>query len=186
MRREELEHLLRAVGTILHDNEVIVVGSQAILGTFDESVLPADVVLSVEADFLPLHDPDSTKADLIDGVLGEDSTFHEAFGVYAQGVDETTSILPAGWRDRLVRYENVNTNGVVGWCLEIHDLCAAKLIANRPKDHAFVKALLSACVVQATDVNKRLAETPCDDQRRATAVSFLAAQPDPTPRSFPR
>lgn len=103
MLREDLEHLIRSVGTILRDDEVIIIGSQSILGTFDEGVLPIQVTLSMEADILPFNDPDLAKADKIDGILGEDSLFHETHGIYAQGVDITTAILPPGWRDRLVR-----------------------------------------------------------------------------------
>ena len=168
------EHLLRAAGTILRDTEIIVIGSQSILGSYDESELPEDVLLSVEADFLPLHDPDQRKADLIDGVIGEDSMFHETHGVYAQGVDETTAVLPTGWRDRLVRYKTQNTNNVIGWCLEIHDLCVAKLIAYRPKDLTFVSALINAGVVRPEHLVRRLAlTTACGEQRRNTAIAYL-------------
>lgn len=146
MRREHLEHLLRAAGNILREGEIIVVGSQSILGTYDEDALSRYAVMSIEADLLPLSDPDQSKADEIDGVLGEGSLFHETHGFYAQGVGETTSTLPDGWRDRLVRYSNVNTNGVVGLCLDPHDLCTAKLAA-----------------------------TPCTPERRSLAQSFLRA-----------
>ena len=40
MRREELEHLLRAASAIAERRDVLVLGSQAILGTFDEDALP--------------------------------------------------------------------------------------------------------------------------------------------------
>jgi hypothetical protein len=32
MKREELEHIIRAAGDVLQEHEVIIVGSQAILG----------------------------------------------------------------------------------------------------------------------------------------------------------
>ena len=35
-------------------------------------------------------------ADLIDGAIGEASMFHDTFGYYAQGVVETTAVLPEG------------------------------------------------------------------------------------------
>ena len=67
-------------------------------------------------------DADGLKADLIDGSIGEASMFHATFGYYAQGVSESTAVLPEGWRDRLVRFETPATNGAVAWCLEVHDL----------------------------------------------------------------
>lgn len=41
MRRDQLEHAIRTACRIIQQPEVIVVGSQAILGTYDESQLPA-------------------------------------------------------------------------------------------------------------------------------------------------
>jgi hypothetical protein len=41
MRRDQLEHAIRTACQIIRQPEVIVVGSQAILGTYDESQLPA-------------------------------------------------------------------------------------------------------------------------------------------------
>ena len=40
VRRDQLEHLIRAAGAILDESEVIVIGSQAILASFDQSQLP--------------------------------------------------------------------------------------------------------------------------------------------------
>lgn len=96
MRREELAHILRACCAIAGDNEVLVVGSQAILGTYDESELPEVVTLSREADIAFLHDPDRRKADDVEGAIGEMSAFHDTYQVYAEGVHIDTAELPAG------------------------------------------------------------------------------------------
>ena len=42
MRRDQLEHAIRTTCQIIGRSEVIVVGSQSILGTFREDQLPAD------------------------------------------------------------------------------------------------------------------------------------------------
>ena len=47
MRRDQLEHAIRTACQITGSNEVIVVGSQSILGTFREDQLPADATMSV-------------------------------------------------------------------------------------------------------------------------------------------
>jgi hypothetical protein len=57
-------------------------------------------------------------------------------------VDETTATLPAGWQERLIPLRNENTGGAIGWCLEVHDLAASKLVAGREKDLEFVRVLL--------------------------------------------
>jgi hypothetical protein len=115
MTRAQLEHLIRAAATIADDPEIVVIGSQAVLGQFPEA--PPDLLVSVEADLYPRHHPE--RSDLIDGSIGELSPFHQTFGYYAHGVDEEAAKLPAGWQQRLVR---VPVEGAVGLCLEIHDL----------------------------------------------------------------
>ena len=45
MNRRQLEHLIRAASTIAEDDEIIVVGSQAILGTYPEA--PAELLVSM-------------------------------------------------------------------------------------------------------------------------------------------
>ncbi len=79
MTREQLAHILRAAASVAHDDEVIVVGSQAILGSFDEDDLPEPAHASIEADVFFANDPGLLKADTVDGVLGEDSHFHEMY-----------------------------------------------------------------------------------------------------------
>ena len=139
MKRAEFDHAIRAAGSILGETEILVIGSQAIHGSISGD-LPAEAERSVEVDIVAFDDANARKADLIDGSIGEASTFHETFGYYAEGVSETTAVLPEGWRDRLVRYESPMTNGVVAWCLDLHDLWLAKAIAGRPKDYEFCRA----------------------------------------------
>jgi hypothetical protein len=137
MKRSELEHLIRAAGAIADDREIVVIGSQAVLGQFPQA--PAALLVSMEADLYPLNRPE--RADLIDGAIGEGSSFHEQFGYYAQGVGEATATLPQRWRERLVRIANPNTAGVEGLCLEVHDLAISKYVAGRAKDLAFTTQL---------------------------------------------
>lgn len=137
MKRSELEHLIRAAGAISDDQEIVVIGSQAILGQFPNA--PPALLMSAEADLFPLHRPEL--ADVIDGSIGESSSFHEQFGYYAQGVGERTAVLPSGWRDRLIPIENANTRGVKGLCLEVHDLAISKHVASRDKDLEFTREL---------------------------------------------
>jgi hypothetical protein len=135
MRRIELEHIIRALGSIANDDEIIVVGSQAILGQFPEP--PPSLIVSVGADVFPKNRTEY--ADLIDGSIGELSPFHSTFGYYAHGVGPETCTLAQGWRDRLIRVSNENTRGVIGWCLEVHDLVIAKYAAGREKDLDYTK-----------------------------------------------
>jgi hypothetical protein len=93
MTRSNLEHIIRAAGTIADDPDIVVIGSQAVLGQFPQA--DAELLVSMEADVYPRNQPE--RSDLIDGSIGEGSPFHREFGYYAHGVDETTAILPRGW-----------------------------------------------------------------------------------------
>lgn len=173
MRREDLEHLIRAAGAIAGSRHVVVIGSQAILGQFPEKA-PALATRSMEADLLPVDSPDKT--DLLTGTLGELSPFHDSFGYYADGVSPETAVLPHGWRDRLIRIENENTNGIVGLCLEVHDLLVSKYAAGRDKDHEFCAAVVNAGLADAETLRQRLAMTSIDDDgRRARILERLEA-----------
>lgn len=178
MRRDQLEHAILTACQIIGHREVIVVGSQAILGTFREEDLPAAATMSIEVDILPIaddNDETARLADLIEGIAGEMSPFEETHGFSIDGVDLETSVLPAGWRDRLVRVQNVNTAApsgepqFTGWCVNAADLCVAKLCAFRDKDRNFVAALLGANLVNPDEIGRRLPTVDVRHQAKADA-----------------
>ncbi len=154
MKRAEFEHTVRAAGAILGVNQVLVIGSQAIHAA-TEKIFP-EAQRSVETDIAVLEDDDGSKADIIDGSIGELSIFQETFGYYAQGVTPRTAILPKGWKKRLVRLSTPAMNGVTALCLEAHDLWISKACAYRPKDIEFCKALLKRKLVQKPVLEQRL------------------------------
>ena len=164
MQRSELEHLIRASGEIAGDDEIIIIGSQAILGQFPDA--PLGLLMSMEADIYPKNNPD--KADKVDGAIGEGSSFHELHGYYAQGVGEETAVLPKDWATRLVPVNNENTNGVTGYCLEVHDLAISKIIAGRPKDVKFVQELARHNLIQEKTMLRLLGKTDVRKSIRST------------------
>ena len=170
MTRAQLEHVIRAAATIADDDEIVIIGSQSVLGQFPDA--PGSLLVSVEADVYPKNKPE--RADLIDGSIGEDSPFHAAFGYYAQGVGETTATLPAGWHGRLVPVHNANTRGATGLCLDVHDLVVSKYVAARPKDDRFVRDAIAAHLVDRATLDRRLAETPIDEATRARIAARIA------------
>ncbi|CAB4925249.1 MAG: hypothetical protein F2825_08580 [Actinobacteria bacterium] len=156
MKRSELAHILRASARITGDPDILVIGSQSILGSFDEDDLPAEAWVSIEADVAFLDDADATKADQVDGAIGELSGFHSTYAYYAQGVEVTTAVLPTGWRDRVVEFRPRSAEPALARCLERHDLVVSKLIARREKDYVFTAALLDAGLVDAQTIATRL------------------------------
>lgn len=159
MNRKQLDHVVRAVTEVVPGEEVLIIGSQAVLAQVDEADLPIEATRSIEADVAFFDDPDGSKADKVDGAIGELSKFHETFGYYGQGVSVGTAILPEHWRDRLVKLEPTSASSPV-WCLEIHDCVVSKLVANRQKDREYAAALLASGIVTAEILSSRLDELP--------------------------
>ncbi|WP_175647962.1 DUF6036 family nucleotidyltransferase [Nocardia donostiensis] len=147
---------------------MVVFGSQSILGSFDETVLPPEASRSLEVDIAPFsafHDgvDPTTIADklyVLDVWLGEGSAFEELTGTYVEGVARKTVVLPYGWENRLVKFSvsggDKEDYGCVGYCLDPIDLCVAKSLAGREKDKEFVGALVAAKIVTATEIVGRI------------------------------
>jgi hypothetical protein len=160
VKRFELLHLLRAASRIVDDKDILVLGSQAILGSYDEDDLPDDAVASIEADLTFFGDsPGQEKSDLVDMEIGHDSLFHGAHGYYADGIDIRSAVLPAGWEARLVVLEDP-ASGARGHCLERHDLAVSKLVAGRLKDRTFVSAVIEAELVDVRVLRERARYLP--------------------------
>jgi len=158
MRRSDLEHLIRAAGRIAGERELVIIGSQSVLGQFPDA--PVALLMSMEADLYPRAHPEL--ADKVDGAIGEGSAFHQAHGYYAQGVGPDTATLPRAWQRRLVRVDNANTNGYAGLCLEVHDLAISKYVAGRERDREFTRELARHGLIDRVTLEKRLAVTKLD------------------------
>lgn len=158
MRRSELEHLIRVAGRIAGEREIIIIGSQSVLGQFPDA--PVALLISMEADVYPRARPEL--AEQVDGAIGEGSTFHETHGYYAQGVGPDTATLPAGWQRRLIRVENANTDGYTGLCLEVNDFAISKYVAGREKDREFTRELARHAMTDKATLLTRFDRTNID------------------------
>ena len=163
MQRSELEHIIRASGDVAQDDEIVIIGSQSVLGQFPNA--PLRLLVSMDADVYPNHNPEL--ADQVDGAIGEGSSFHKLHGYYAQGVGPETAVLPSGWKDRLVVVKNGNTNGIAGLCLEVHDLAISKFVAGRYKDVEFIQELIRHNMIQKNTMLTRLAEAELLEAERS-------------------
>jgi hypothetical protein len=166
MEPEQFEHVVAAAAAVTDQDELVVIGSQAILGSVDNP--PESMLASLEADMYPLHDPASS--DLIDGALGDGSQFHLAFGYYAHGVGPETAKAPSGWQDRLIRRQVpprvASTRTAVAWCLEPHDLVLSKCVRGDERDWAYAEEALRAKIVQPDVLLARVADLPVDEDLR--------------------
>lgn len=163
MNRRDLEHLIRASTELSKEYELVVIGSQAILGTDPNP--PPDLTASMEADIYPLNNPDA--ADKIEGVIGEGSQFHATFGYYAQAVGPDTAKLPAGWKERLLRVPETARSAGIGYCISVVDLFLSKAAAGRPKDREFCIALLQYGYLKVDEALGLVASMPEDVDQQA-------------------
>jgi hypothetical protein len=175
MGPQEFEHVIAAAAEVTSQNEFVVIGSQAILGSIVQP--PASLLQSLEADIYPLRD--SAAADLIDGALGDGSPFHLAFGYYAHGVGPETAKAPKGWQDRLVRRTIppwvASARTAVAWCLEAHDLVLSKCVAGRERDWEYAANAVTAEIVRPDVLLARIPDLPVDDALRDHVEQMLQA-----------
>lgn len=176
MNREELEHVLRAAGVVVQRPHFIVIGSQSVLGSFSEDQLPYEAVRSIEVDVVVADDPDETNLRMIDRNIGEDSDFHQMYGMYAEGVSLNTAVLPEGWKRRLVKFQPPTLAPVQALCLEPHDCVASKMVAGREKDYEFAEAMLEQGLVKPDTLRKRIDLLPITEREKRTLQEWVQGQ----------
>jgi hypothetical protein len=172
MKKQELDHVLRAAGRITGERQFIIIGSQSLHGKYPD--LADEIVKSAEVDLLAAKRPGRTEWL---NAIGVYSRFHETFGYYADPVDEKTATLPKGWKGRLVNLPPGDTEGVKGLCLEPHDLAIAKYVASREKDLVFTGELARRGILSEERLLSLLDQTPIDEQ--------VQSNPGPNRGRFP-
>ena len=149
MKREEVEHVLRACAAITTDNSFVVIGSQAVLIPHPDA--PAELLMSNELDLYPAMHPE--RSELIAGAIGELSMFHDTFGYHADGVSPETAKMPADW----MKFATLHYLGdITVVCPDLHDIAVAKCVAGREKDAVWIRALLRHGLIQAPRFIERL------------------------------
>lgn len=170
MTRDQLEHAIRAACEVANDTELLIFGSQAILGPYPEA--PEGLRASIEVDVQPKNRPEA--AALIDGSLGELSMFHATHGFYVHGILIESAILPEGWSQRTINVTDpVSTRGKIGLCIEPHDLAASKLAAFREKDRAFVRLLLIEKMIDSDLLTERIKVLGATEQLRERILQWV-------------
>jgi hypothetical protein len=150
MNRAQFDRIIRSAAAISGTQDIIVIGSQSILGWHPELDQPDEIVGSADLDIEPLGTDESVRNE-IRGVLGELSDFQRSNdGAYADAVAvEELAVFPTGWRDRLLPIETPNLMTVGrnpfqsrALCLHPNDLVVSKMLAQREKDLAFCSTLV--------------------------------------------
>ncbi len=162
MKKQQVDHVLRAAGRSTGEKQFIIIGSQSLHGKYPD--IADEILTSFEVDLVASKNADRTEWL---NVIGVDSPFHESFGYYADPVDLNTATLPKGWKGRLVNLPPGETEGVRGLCLEPHDLAIAKYAAAREKDLIFTRELARRGIVSEERLFTLLDQTQIDQQLRS-------------------
>ncbi len=170
MKKHHVDHVLRAAATITGEKRFIIVGSQSLHAKFPD--VADTIAMSVEVDLIAAKNVNRTEWL---NAIGQDSTFHEQFGYYADPVDETTATLPKGWKARLVHLPPGDTKGVIGLCLETHDLAISKYVARREKDRRFTRELAQRGYTRQAQLLELLGVTPVAADVKARIAADIKA-----------
>lgn len=169
MKRQDLEHIIRAACDIAQDDEIYIFGSQAILGEHPDA--PEPLRMSAEADVWPKNRVD--RGENLNEI-GEDSPFHRQFGYYVHGIPITEAAkLPDNWALRTVPVRSPNTNNKTAYCLEAHDLASSKLAAYRQKDRDFVRVLLAGKLIIPRKLVARVHLLPIEHKDRIRLLRWI-------------
>ncbi|MBV8496994.1 MAG: hypothetical protein JO361_09450 [Gammaproteobacteria bacterium] len=170
MKKQQIDHVLRAAGRITGEKQFIIIGSQSLHGKYPD--LADEILKSAEVDLIA--GKSGARTEWLNAI-GYLSSFHESFGYYADPVDEKTATLAKGWKGRLVNLPSGDTEGVKGLCLEPHDLAIAKYVASREKDRIFTRELVRRGLLSEERLRALLDQTPVDPEERERILRQIAA-----------
>lgn len=158
MRLDSLKHLTRVVAETAEAEKIVVFGSASLLPWFPELGDDHGGPLSktFDADMVPLPF-DEEVGMMLFKTFGRLRAFHNHFGYYADIVRPFAfEQFPNGWEDRLIPVPGVDR----AFCIEPHDMAAAKCQAGRPKDIELLALLFSTGRLKPDLVRERLREVP--------------------------
>jgi len=170
MKKQQVDHVLRAAGSITGERQFIIIGSQSLHGKHPD--VADQILTSFEVDLIASKHVERTEWL---NVIGVDSQFHETFGYYADAVDVGTATLPKGWKGRLVNLPPGDTDGVRGLCLDPHDLAIAKYAAFRDKDLVFTRELARRGITSQKRLLELLEQTDVTGELRERIRARIAA-----------
>lgn len=173
MRRDKIDHILRAAGRITGLSEFVLIGSAAIFAWRD--LVPAELAVSRDIDLFAYDAPNAEDvSDQLDGAIGQASDFDLQFGYYCDGVGPETAILPNDWRDRARKYQSTQAEGVTAIVPDPNDIGLSKLCAWREKDIEWLRVAARHLIIDPAVMRERLQQMP----ERAGDVAGLARRLD--------
>jgi hypothetical protein len=161
---EDIDRAARSIARNFEADQVIIVGSQALLVSkpdLDRSLRQSEEIDAYPANYHEWEsaNPGEEASEAINALFGEGSAFHQTYKFFIDGVDDSTAHLTADWMTRAVRRSiDVDGRSVEVIAPEPNDILAAKLVRGDPKDIQFARRCLQIRLVQYHLVKQRLGE----------------------------
>lgn len=176
---DDLHRAVRAIAVHFDTDVVVIVGSQSVLLEWPDA--PVLMRTSGEIDAYPgnirdweSRNPGDLASEEINVLFGWGSQFHDTFGFYIDGVDETTAKLPPDWQARAIMID-VDAHGkrvrAVAPCPE--DMVCAKLNRLVDKDRAYIEARHQARPLDLGLIRERFRQTGPEIEVLVAGIAFL-------------
>ncbi|HZR37935.1 MAG TPA: DUF6036 family nucleotidyltransferase [Nevskia sp.] len=165
MTLDQVFKLVERARALTHHRDIVVIGSNSVLGLAEHSEIPADMAMSMDLDSYLKDDPGRTGE--LAKELGEGSAFHEKEGFYLDVVSPKLPTLPEGWEGRLLPIER---NGSCAWFIDPDDAAISKYARGEPRDRRWIRAGLAAGLISMPKVQARLGKTSFLDQSEEAAA----------------
>lgn len=164
-----LQVLFDEAKKLTNHTEFVVIGSLSILGVVEDSI-PERMLISIDVDCYTRTDPG--RVFELKKPLGESSEFQASHGYYLDPVSPNLAALPEQWESRLVRVPL--ERGIVVQFLDPNDAAVSKYARNEPRDREWLRAGLSAGLLNAQIIKSRFAQTNfvSDDERKGAYAAL--------------
>ncbi len=170
LKKAHIQHMLEAVATITRCNDVVLVGSGALIATAEQN-LSAVLMITDEADIYvrDADDPEDVQ-QLIEGTVGVGS-FQKTFSYHVDAVAPETSLFPADWETRAKTLRIKASEALTVTCPSADDLGLAKIIAWRDKDIIWLKECARMRLINADRMKSYAAGLrPADLEKRGPGI----------------
>jgi hypothetical protein len=159
MRKQGIDHILRAAADVTKQKKFVLVGSAAVIARRQH--IPLNMMYTPEIDiYAPEADDIELVSEMIDGSIGQGSQFHNEHGYYGDGVSPGTAKMPIDWQERAIEYTGPGCPGVVALVPEENDVALAKLAAWREKDRDWLNEGVRTGVFSLERMASRLGLMP--------------------------
>ena len=171
LTQDDLDKAALTVADIFLTDEVVIVGSQALLVQRDD--IDRHLRQSIEIDIFARGlekwveaNPSDQPSETISALVGENSQFHGQNGYFIDGVDETTARLPRDWMERQVVRHVQRTDGpnVRVIAPSAADIIASKLIRGEEKDRVFASRCLRLGLTTLTELKQLISKISASDE----------------------